>query len=130
MSTNAFTMTKSGNEPPPGTTERRRSSRFPIERELRYKTLNQRAEPISGTGKTVNISSSGVLFTSEHELPIGTRLEISISWPAQLNDKCFLNLVARGRVTRQAKGQLAIQIQQYEFRTQSRLGNAQSREAS
>lgn len=130
MSTNAFTMTKSGNEPPPGTTERRRSSRFPIERELRYKTLNQRTEPISGTGKTVNISSSGVLFTSEHELPIGTRLEISISWPAQLNDKCLLNLVARGRVTRQAKGQLAIQIQQYEFRTQSRLGNPQSREAS
>jgi hypothetical protein len=30
--------------------------------------------------------------------------------------------VARGRVTRHHKGQLALQIQQYEFRTQSRTG--------
>jgi hypothetical protein len=102
--------------------ERRRSSRFPIERELRYKTLNQRAEILAGNGKTLNISSSGVLFTSDHDLPVGTRLEVSISWPAQLNEKCLLNLVARGRITRHIRGQLALQIQQYEFRTQSRPG--------
>ena len=89
---------------------------------LRYKTLNQRAEILAGSGKTLNISSSGVLFTSDHDLPVGTRLEVSISWPAQLNEKCLLNLVARGRVTRHNKGTLALQIQQYEFRTQSRSG--------
>ena len=100
--------------------ERRKSSRFPIELEVRYKTLNQRAEILAGNGRTLNISSSGVLFTSDHDLPVGTRLELSISWPAQLNEKCLLNLVARGRVTRHSKGQLALQIQQYEFRTQSR----------
>ena len=100
--------------------DRRRSSRFPIERDVRYKTLNQRSEVLAGNGKTLNISSSGVLFTSEHELPVGTRLELSISWPAQLNERCLLNLVARGRVTRHSKGQIAVQIQQYEFRTQSR----------
>jgi hypothetical protein len=105
-----------------GNSERRRSSRFPIERDLRYKTLNQRAEILAGNGKTLNISSSGVLFTTDHDLPVGTRLEVSISWPAQLNEKCLLNLVARGRVTRHTKGQLALQIQQYEFRTQSRPG--------
>jgi hypothetical protein len=103
-------------------TERRKSSRFPIERELRYKTLNQRSEILAGSGKTLNISSSGVLFTSDHDLAVGTRLEVSISWPAQLNEKCLLNLVARGRITRHTKGQLALQIQQYEFRTQSRPG--------
>ena len=103
-------------------TERRRSSRFPIERELRYRTLSQRTETLAGNGKTLNISSSGVLFTSDHDLPVGTRLELSISWPAQLNEKCLLNLVARGRVTRHTRGQLALQIQQYEFRTQSRTG--------
>jgi hypothetical protein len=102
--------------------ERRRSSRFPIEREIRYKTLTQRAEPQLGNGKTLNISSSGVLFTTEHEFPVGTRLEVSISWPAQLNERVMLNLVARGRVTRFGNGRLALQIQQYEFRTQSRPG--------
>ena len=107
--------------------ERRRSSRFPIEREVRYKTLSQRSEVIQGTGKTLNISSSGVLFTADHDLPVGTRLEVSISWPAQLNEKCLLNLVARGRVTRQEAGSLALQIQQYEFRTQS-ISSVQSKE--
>lgn len=101
------------------TVERRRSSRFPIEREVRYKTLSQRSEILTGVGRTLNISSSGVLFTTDHELPIGTRLEVSISWPAQLNERCLLNLVARGRITRQESGHSALQIQQYEFRTQS-----------
>jgi len=100
-------------------TERRKSSRFPIERELRYKTLSQRAEALNGTGKTLNISSSGVLFTAAHDFALGTRLEVSISWPAQLNERCLLNLVARGRVARKEEGQVALQIQQYEFHTQS-----------
>ena len=99
--------------------ERRRYSRFPIEREVRYKTLSQRAEILAGVGKTLNISSSGVLFTADRQLPVGTRIEVSISWPAQLNEKCLLNLVARGRIIRQDGEQLALQIQQYEFRTQS-----------
>ena len=107
--------------------ERRRSSRFPIEREVRYKTLSPRTEVIQGAGKTLNISSSGVLFTADHDLPVGTRLEVSISWPAQLNEKCLLNLVARGRVTRQESGHLALQIQQYEFRTQS-ISSLQAKE--
>lgn len=120
MPENTLTMPHRLDSPDTAPSERRRSSRFPIEREVRYKTLNQRAEILAGNGKTLNISSSGVLFTSDHELPVGTRLELSISWPAQLNEKCFLNLVARGRVTRHNKGSLALQIQQYEFRTQSR----------
>jgi hypothetical protein len=122
VSENLLTMTRRPEGPEVVATERRRSNRFPIEREVRYKTLNQRAEILVGNGRTLNISSSGVLFTSDHELPVGTRLELSISWPAQLNEKCLLNLVARGRVTRHIKGQLALQIQQYEFRTQSRPG--------
>ena len=122
MSESILTPDRLSEMPEGNTTERRRSSRFPIEREVRYKTLNQRAEILAGSGKTLNISSSGVLFTSDHDLPVGTRLEVSISWPAQLNEKCLLNLVARGRVTRHTKGQLALQIQQYEFRTQSRPG--------
>jgi hypothetical protein len=122
VSENTLTAGRRLENPDVSATERRKSSRFPIERELRYKTLNQRTEIMAGNGKTLNISSSGVLFTSDRDLPVGTRLELSISWPAQLNEKCLLNLVARGRVTRHTKGQLALQIQQYEFRTQSRPG--------
>lgn len=100
-------------------TDRRHSDRFPIEREVRYRVLNKRGGDEAGDGKTINISSSGVLFTSDHILLPGKRLELSISWPAQLNNRCALKLVARGRVTRFEPGCAAIEIQQYEFRTQA-----------
>jgi len=102
-----------------GQADRRQSDRFPIERDVRYQVLSKRAGEESGDGKTVNISSRGVLFTSEHVLLPGRRLELSISWPAQLNNKCALKLVARGRVVRFEDGHAAIEIQQYEFRTHS-----------
>jgi c-di-GMP-binding flagellar brake protein YcgR len=99
--------------------ERRSADRFPIEREVRYKILNKRNAQEEGTGKTVNISSAGVLFTTDQILLPGKRLELSISWPAQLDNKCQLKLVARGRVARLEQGKAAIEIQQYEFRTQA-----------
>jgi hypothetical protein len=98
--------------------ERRGSDRFPTEREVRYRILNKRNTIEEGTGKTINISSNGVLFTTDQILIPGKRLELSISWPAQLDNKCQLKLVARGRVARLEQGRAAIEIQQYEFRTQ------------
>jgi len=98
--------------------DRRASDRFPIEREVRYKVLSKRSADEAGSGRTVNMSSSGVLFTSQHFLIPGKRVEVSISWPAQLNNTTNLKLVARGRVVRCEDGQAALEIQQYEFRTQ------------
>ncbi len=102
-----------------GQADRRHSDRFPIEREVRFRILSKRNAEEIGDGKTVNISSSGILFTSGQVLLPGRRLELSISWPAQLNDKCALKLVARGRIVRFEEGRAAMEIQQYEFRTQS-----------
>ena len=102
---------------PEGVSERRSADRFPIEREVRYRILNKRGAGEEGTGKTINISSNGVLFTTDQVLLPGKRLELSISWPAQLDNKCNLKLVARGRVARMEQGRAAIEIQQYEFRT-------------
>jgi len=97
--------------------DRRQADRFPIEREVRYKVLNRKNADEIGFGKTINMSSNGVLFTTEQYLLPGRRLELSISWPAQLNSTVALKLVARGRVVRFVEGQAAIEIKQYEFRT-------------
>ncbi len=97
--------------------ERRAADRFPIEREVRYKVISKKNGDESGVGSTINISSNGVLFTTEKLLIPGRRLEVSINWPAQLNNKCALKLVARGRVVRFEQGKAAMEIQQYEFRT-------------
>lgn len=107
---------------PDANVDRRSADRFPIEREVRYRILNKRNTYEEGTGKTVNISSNGVLFTTDQILIPGKRLELSISWPAQLDNRCQLKLVARGRVARLEQGRAAIEIQQYEFRTQGSKG--------
>ena len=103
--------------------DRRAADRFPIERDVRYKVISKKSADEVGTGRTVNMSSNGILFTSDHMLLPGRRLELSVSWPAQLNNQTPLKLVARGRVTRFEGGQAAIEIQQYEFRTAPKLTN-------
>jgi hypothetical protein len=97
--------------------ERRGSSRFPIEQGLRYRVLNKRSNQESGVGTTINMSSSGILFSSEHALPPGRNIEIDVDWPAQLNNSTALKLVARGKVTRSNGLEAAVTIQHYEFRT-------------
>lgn len=98
--------------------DRRASDRFPMERDVRYKILNRKTGDEVGAGKTVNMSSNGVLFTTDGFLIPGRRVEVAISWPAQLNSKVALKLVARGRIVRSEEGMAALEIQQYEFRTQ------------
>jgi hypothetical protein len=99
--------------------ERRAADRFPIERDVRFRMLSKKSGEDSGLGKTINISSTGVLFTTDKLLIPGRRLEVSINWPAQLNNQCALKLVARGRIVRFDQGKVAMEIQQYEFRTAS-----------
>jgi len=109
--TNILNTTKDKNE-------RRSSDRFPIERDVRYRILNRKTGDEIGAGRTLNMSSNGVLFTTEGFLIPGRRVEVAISWPAQLNSRVALKLVARGRVIRAEDGVAAVEIQQYEFRTQ------------
>jgi hypothetical protein len=96
--------------------DRRTSERLSITEDVHYRVLKGRNGEASAFGKTVNISGSGVLFTSDHPLSPGDRIELSINWPAKLNDKCALKLVARGRVVRCQDGLAAIEIMQHEFR--------------
>lgn len=101
-------------------TERRSSERFPIERDMRYRLMESRNLVKEGTGKTVDMSSGGILFTAGEKLPSGRRVEIAVSWPAQLNDTCPLKLVAAGRIVRADGDRAAIAIDKYEFRTMGR----------
>ncbi len=110
-----------GMEPAPSG-ERRSTDRFPIERELRYKVVSKRSGNESGAGTTVNFSSGGVLFTTEQMLIPGKKIELAISWPAQLDSHCALKLLARGRIVRCENSRAAVEIQQYEFRTMGSHG--------
>jgi len=97
--------------------ERRLRQRFRIELEVWYACLSRQQPP--GVGKVLDISSKGVWFTTESALKRGTRVELSINWPARLNDTCPLKLMIYGSVVRSEKSVAAIRIEQYEFRTRA-----------
>ena len=53
-------------------------------------------------------------------MPPGAFVELSIAWPALLENRCPLQLIGFGRVLRSAAGKVASTIEQYEFRTLAR----------
>ena len=102
--------------------ERRGTSRFPLREEVRYKMLHGKVVT-TGAGKTLNIGSGGVLFTTEQRLPIGRLIELSVNWPARLDGTCPLKFVATGRVIRAEEDRAAVRIERYEFRTRATRQN-------
>jgi c-di-GMP-binding flagellar brake protein YcgR len=100
-------------------TDRRFTSRFPVQQEVRYRVLQARTVTKTGTGKSLDVSSGGILFTTTEHLPTGRMVEIAMSWPARLHGTCPLQFVATGRVVRSDGGTAAVRIQRYEFRTRS-----------
>jgi hypothetical protein len=113
------TQQKSGGQFFGGTLDRRENNRFPVREEVRYRLLQSKAIQLSGAGKTVDISSSGILFTTSEPLPTGRLVEISVNWPARLDGTCPLQLVATGRIVRSDAAKAAVRIERYEFRTRS-----------
>lgn len=100
--------------------ERRGKFRFPIRRELKYKLLKNGPTAESGVGETVDMGSNGVGFSIDRELPVGAFIQLSISWPALLDQSCPMRLNVFGRVVRNHSGMCACTIDKYEFRTQAR----------
>ncbi len=72
----------------------------------------------TGTGRTLNISSGGVWFSTESMLTSGMPVELSMNWPVLLNDSCPMKLMIYGCVVRSNERGAAVAIERYEFRTQ------------
>ena len=105
--------------------ERRTKRRFHIDQEVRYKMLYGQRIAETGTGRTFNISSGGVWFTTESMLTSGMPVELSMTWPVLLNDSCPMKLMIYGCVVRSNDKGCAVAIERYEFRTAGRGGFAQ-----
>jgi hypothetical protein len=106
------------NSKPDQASDRRATRRFAIEQEVLYRILDHRAAaPESGVGKTLDMSSGGMLFETQQQLRAGKRVEVSVNWPATLDGGCPLKLVALGRLVRADEKSAAMHIEQHEFRT-------------
>ncbi len=108
-----------------GERERRTKRRFHIAEDVRYKMLYGQRLAETGSGKTMNISSGGIWFTTEAMLTSGMPIEISMTWPVLLNDSCPMKLMIYGCVVRSNDKSAAVAIERYEFRTQGRSLQAQ-----
>ena len=98
--------------------ERRTRERYPLELVVEYQTLD--GQSVSGSGRTVNVSSRGALIAAEHNFAQGTRLKVTMEWPTLLDGVTPLQLVTTGIVVRHMKSSLGIAFDWYQFRTMRR----------
>jgi DNA-binding NarL/FixJ family response regulator len=97
--------------------DRRTNARFPCRLSVSYQALEHPFLSGVATSETLNISSKGLLFATEEALQPGQLLQVSVDWPARLENSIALKLVAEGRIVRNLNGQAAMRIDKYEFRT-------------
>jgi hypothetical protein len=96
--------------------ERRSKVRFPIELRVSYRTVG-RGIAHAGEGWVVNMNRGGVLVSSQNEINVGARMELSIEWPSLLYGRVPLRFVAVGQVVRCDKFSFAVTLARYQFRT-------------
>jgi len=105
---------------------RRSSLRYPIHADLEYRLLDSDRVVQAGRGRTVNFSSTGILFESESALPAGKKVRLIVQWPARLDNRVALSLHVVGQTVRREFNFTAVQIFNYDFRTRvlRRTGDA------
>src|ERR1700730_475208 len=97
--------------------DRRYDRRYEMQLELKWKLIRRRKVLDQGTGRTLDVSSGGILIETGRSLPMGLNLELSISWPVLLHNTAPLQLVVAGRIVRSDGVRAAIRMMQHEFRT-------------
>ena len=110
--------------------ERRERRRYNIGLEVRWHVMRRRKVLDSGTGRTLDLSSGGILFDAGRHLPAGLAVEMSIAWPALLDATASLRLVVSGRIVRSDDSGTAVHVLRHEFRTAGGAAEQRSRVAA
>ena len=94
--------------------DQRAKLRFPIVLPLTYRSVSP--EGREGAGRTLNLSSGGVLFTADPELSVGMTLELTVDWPVMLEGSVPIQMRLFGTTVRADAEQTAFRIDKHEFR--------------
>ena len=97
--------------------ERRLGTRFPIDLKVRYVVRGRQSLELSGSGSTIDLSSSGLNFRADKHLQAGMRLDVYIDWPVPLAGGVQLQLMMSGEVVRTDGLATALKIERHEFKT-------------
>jgi len=98
--------------PPPGD-ERRMAPRVPLEFPIRYETGTEPQQV--GFGHTVDVSVTGISFTTESWLPVGGNATIYVTWPVRLEGDIPVVFSAAGRLVRSDATKAAVQLETTNF---------------
>jgi hypothetical protein len=72
-----------------------------------------------GTGRTIDLSSSGLRFIADRPLVVGQRIAVYVDWPVLLHGTINIQLAISGLVVRANGTEVAIEIYEHDFRTRS-----------
>jgi len=111
-----FSMSTMNNLPREGGGRRERR-KFPIQQDVRYQCVKGSRISAVGVGKTLEISSSEVRFTTQQLLKQGQKVQLAMDWPALLDNTCRMKLEIFGWIVHSGPNEAAVKIERYEFRT-------------
>ena len=97
--------------------DRRSGRRYSIALQLEWKVFSRKRLVDQGAGTTVDISSSGILFETDHQPPAAGFMDLTITWPAKPNDVPQMRLTVVGRVVRVSGARVAVRIRRHGFAT-------------
>jgi hypothetical protein len=97
-------------------TEQRKHQRFNLR--LPFQIVGS-GKSVKTTGETKNVSSAGVLFTSEAPVAIGDPIEYVITFPKAPGSRSEVRLRCVGKVLREdTESAFAATLERYEFQRQ------------
>ena len=99
--------------------EQRSKRRFLIEQDVHYERLKGTEVLDAGMGKTLDISSNAVRFTTGLALSPGDKVKVAVNWPVLLDATCRLKMVIYGLVVRSDGNSATVRIRQHELRTRA-----------
>ena len=88
---------------------------FPLVLPLKYKTVSTKGKAISGTGSTVSLSSTDIVFNADQPVESDVQCEISIDWPVLLEADIGLQLVLHSVITRSEGQVITARVSKHEF---------------
>ena len=95
--------------------ERRSHQRYPITLDVEFKAADETGAQRKGFGRTINISSRGILLDVSDPLPHQGLIQLSINWPSLLNGSIPLQLLMYGNIVRVAGNRIGVRVIGHEF---------------
>jgi PilZ domain-containing protein len=96
---------------------RRVHQRYPITLEVECKLLDGTGVQRKEFGRTINISSGGVLLDLKHTPPTLSSIELSVEWPFLLDGSIPLKWMVHGNIVRITGNRVAVEVTKHEFHT-------------